>query len=128
MKAYDKILERSKEFTILQSATGIIGWDLETNMPPKGLIQRSEQLGLMRKLAHRMATDPELGKLIEAAGKNIDSLDATQQRNLFLTKRDYDAFTKVPEELVGQIAKQRTIAVETWKKAKAANDWKMFEP
>ncbi|TFH03970.1 MAG: hypothetical protein E4H14_15695, partial [Candidatus Thorarchaeota archaeon] len=33
-----------------------------------------------------------------------------------------------PEELVGQMAKQRTIAVETWKKAKAANDWKMFEP
>ena len=91
-------------------------------------MQRSEQLGLLRKLAHRMATDPELGKFIEKADKDSSSLSEEQQRNLYLTKRGYDAFTKVPEELVTQMAKQRTIALETWKKAKAANDWKMFEP
>ena len=128
MEAYDKILERSKELIILQSAAGIIGWDLETNMPPRGLMLRSEQLGLLRKLSHRMGTDPEVGKLIEAAEKDSGALTEAQQRNLFLTKRSYDALTKVPEELVGQMAKQRTIAVETWKKAKAANEWKMFEP
>ncbi len=128
MEAYDKILERSKELIILQSATGIIGWDLETNMPPRGLTLRSEQLGLLRKLAHRMATDTEIGKLIDAAEKDSGALSEAQQRNLYLTKRSYDAQTKVPEELVGEMAKQRTIALETWKKAKAANDWKMFEP
>jgi len=128
MEAYDKILEKSKELVILQSATGIIGWDLETNMPPRGLMLRSEQLGLLRKLAHRMGTDPEIGKLIDAAEKDSDALDEAQKRNLYLTKRGYDAQTKVPEELVGQMAKQRTIAIETWKKSKAANDWKMFEP
>ena len=128
MEAYDKILERSKELIILQSATGIIGWDLETNMPPRGLTLRSEQLGLLRKLAHRMATDTEIGNLIDAAEKDSGALSEAQQRNLYLTKRSYDAQTKVPEELVGEMAKQRTIALETWKKAKAANDWKMFEP
>ncbi|MHA1864580.1 MAG: carboxypeptidase M32, partial [Candidatus Thorarchaeota archaeon] len=55
-------------------------------------------------------------------------LDLAQKRNLYLTRRAYDAQNKIPEELVGKIAKQRAISVETWKKAKAANDWKMFEP
>ncbi|MGY5860238.1 MAG: carboxypeptidase M32, partial [Candidatus Thorarchaeota archaeon] len=72
--------------------------------------------------------DPEVGKMIELAEKDSDSLNEAQRRNLYLAKRGYDALTKVPEELVGKMAKQRTIALETWKKAKAANDWKMFEP
>ncbi|MHA1613289.1 MAG: carboxypeptidase M32 [Candidatus Thorarchaeota archaeon] len=128
MEAYEKILERSKEIILLGSAAGVVGWDLETYMPPKGIMLRSEQLAIMRKLNHRMATDPEVGKLIEAAEKDSDALDEAQQRNLYLTKRSYDALTKIPEELVGEMAKQRAISVQTWKKAKAANNWKMFEP
>ncbi len=128
MEAYEKILERSKEIILLGSAAGVVGWDLETYMPPKGIMLRSEQLAIMRKLNHRMATDPEVGKLIEAAEKDSDALDEAQQRNLYLTKRSYDALTKIPEELVGKMAKQRAISVQTWKKAKAANSWKMFEP
>ena len=128
MEAYKKLLERSKELVVLQTAAGIINWDLETNMPPRGLMQRGEQLGLLQKIVHRTRTDPEVGKLIAQCEKDSDSLDEIQKRNLYLTKREYDAQTKVPEELVGQMAKQRTIALEKWKKAKAANDWKMFEP
>lgn len=128
MKAYEQLLERSKELIILQSIYGIVNWDLETNMPPRGLLLRSEQLGLIQKMVHRMGTNPEVGKLIELAEKDSASLNEAQQRNLYLTKREYDAQTKVPEELVGQIARERTIALETWKKAKATNNWKLFEP
>ena len=128
MDAYHKLLEKAKEIILLQTATQLVGWDLETHMPPRGLILRSEQLGVLRKLAHRLATDKEMGQLIDEVEKDSVSLDEFQTRNLFLTKRDYDALTKVPEELVGQMAKQRAISVETWKKAKAANNWKMFEP
>ncbi len=128
MEAYNRLVEKTKDIILLQTATQLVGWDLETNMPPRGLMLRSEQLGVMRRLAHRLATDKEMGKQIEVAEKNSESLDEVQIRNLYLMKRDYDALTKVPEDLVGQLAKQRAISVETWKKAKSANDWKMFEP
>jgi len=128
MEAYNRLVEKTKDIILLQTATQLVGWDLETNMPPRGLMLRSEQLGVMRRLAHRLATDKEIGKQIEVAEKNSESLDEVQIRNLYLMKRDYDALTKVPEDLVGQLAKQRAISVETWKKAKSANDWKMFEP
>lgn len=128
MHAYEKLLEKGKEIILLQSSSGIIGWDLETYMPPRGLMLRSEQLGLLRQIAHRMTIDPEMGKLLYAAEKDADALTKVQKRNIYLARRIYDAATKVPEELVGRLAKQRAICVETWKKAKASNDWKMFEP
>lgn len=128
MEAYDKLLAKGKELTLLQSAASIVQWDLETYMPPRGLMLRSEQLGLLGQLGHRMLTDPEIGKLLEAAEKEMDSLNEVQKRNLYLARRGYDAQTKVPEELVGKLARQRAITVETWKKAKAENNWKLFEP
>ena len=128
MEAYEKLLAKGKEIILLQTAGGVLGWDLETNMPPRGLMLRSEQLGLIRQISHRMTVDPEMGKLIETIEKDADALNEAQRRNLYLARRSYDALTKVPEDLVGKLAKQRAISVETWKKAKAANDWKMFQP
>ena len=128
MESYEKLLAKGKDIVLLQSSSAIMGWDLETYMPPRGLMLRSEQLSLLRKVSHRMTTDPELGKLIDAVEKDMDALNEVQRRNLYLAKRAYDAETKVPEELVGQLAKQRAISVETWKKAKAANNWKLFQP
>ncbi|MFW9913880.1 MAG: carboxypeptidase M32, partial [Candidatus Thorarchaeota archaeon] len=70
---------------------------------------------------------PETGKLLEAAEKEKD-LNEVQRRNLFLVRREYDIDTKIPSELIGRLTKQQAIATDVWKKAKAAKNWKMFEP
>ncbi|MDI6847957.1 MAG: hypothetical protein QMD23_07535 [Candidatus Bathyarchaeia archaeon] len=43
-------------------------------------------------------------------------------------KKHYDEQTKLPEELVVEIAKQQAITVDTWKKAKATKNFSMFKP
>jgi carboxypeptidase Taq len=128
MTAYEELLEKYKELTLFSSAGGIIYWDMETYMPPGGIMLRSEQLGVLSKIGHRMFVNPEIGKLIDAAEKEIDSLDDAGKRNMYLLRKGYDEQTKLPEKLVGDSAKQTAISTETWKKAKAAKDWKMFEP
>jgi len=128
MQEYDRLLEIEKELKLLDSVSSIVSWDLETYMPPKGLMLRSEQLGLLRKVIHRMATSSEVGQLLEKNEKSTNSLNDEQNRNVHLFRRGYDAFTKIPEALVGQLAKQRAISVEIWKKAKATNNWKLFKP
>jgi carboxypeptidase Taq len=128
MEAYEKLLSKQKEIALLNSAQSIVGWDLETYMPPKGISLRSEQLGLLSSLIHRMATSPEYGALISELEKKKGELDPIKKRLLYLTRRQYDIQTKMPEELVAAMAKQNAISVETWKKAKAANDWSRFEP
>ena len=130
MKSYNGLMERAKDLLTLQSTSSIVYWDLETKMPPKGIQLRSQQLALLQKIGHRMLTDPEIGKLIDAirGHKDHDSLDQLQKRNVHLAKKEYDEATKLPEELVVETARQTAMAVDVWKKAKAAKDWEMFKP
>ncbi len=119
-------MANARELIILGSVGGNLGWDMETYLPPKGIMQRSEELGLMSQLGHRMLTATENKQLFSTVEK--ESLSYVQKRNVHLFRLDYDKATKVPEDLVAAIARQQAISVTTWKKAKAANDWKMFQP
>ncbi|MGQ9726586.1 MAG: carboxypeptidase M32 [Candidatus Bathycorpusculaceae bacterium] len=128
--SYEKLMEKVKDLLTLQSATAIIHWDMETMMPPKAINLRSQQLALLSRIEHRMSTDPEIGKLLEEVMRHseYEKLDAVQKRNVYLIKKQYDEQTKLPEELVAEIAKQRAITVDVWKKAKAAKNFSMFKP
>jgi carboxypeptidase Taq len=129
-KAYDELLAKSKELTILQSTTAIVNWDMETKMPPKALNLRSQQMALLELIGHKMLTDPQVGKTLEGIEKapGYTEFDIFQKRNVYLARKAYDEATKLPESLVFDTAKQQTIAVGVWKKAKAAKDYKMFKP
>jgi carboxypeptidase Taq len=61
---YQSLLEKAKQVVVLETAQGIIHWDMETMMPPMGIRLRSEQLGLLSKIAHKMTTDAEIGELL----------------------------------------------------------------
>ncbi|TEU08904.1 carboxypeptidase M32 [Candidatus Bathyarchaeota archaeon] len=127
---YSSLLERSKELRVLMSAGSILGWDMQTKMPPRGLELKSQQLALLQKIGHQMLTSPELGKTLDSIEKHKDyeSLTEVQKRNVHLARRAYDEATKLPERLVVELAKQRTIGRGVWRKAKATNDWKLFMP
>jgi carboxypeptidase Taq len=127
MTAYDELMAKIKEIALIGTSLGAIYWDLETYMPPAGIQLRSEQISVLSKIGHEKSTSPEIGKLLEAAEKEQD-LNEVQRRNLFLARREYDIDTKIPTELIGRLTKQQAIATDVWKKAKAAKDWKLFEP
>src|SRR5512136_491121 len=127
---YKKLMERNKELTILQSIESIMGWDMETMMPPKAINLRSQQLSLLSVIGHKMSTDPETGKLLQIVGRHPqrDKLTVLQKRNVYLIKKRYDEQTKLPEKLVAKTAKQEAIAIDVWKKAKKAKKFQMFRP
>ena len=127
---YRQLMERTKELTVLQSAGSILNWDMETKMPPKGVELKSEQMALLEKISHRLITDPENGRLLDAVEKHVDygSLEPVKRRNVHLARKAYREATALPEELVVEIERQRTIGIAAWKKAKAAKDWALFKP
>jgi carboxypeptidase Taq len=128
--AYRHLLERMRNLITLRTAAGLLRWDMRTMMPPAAISLRSEQLSLLERLAHRMATAPELGRVIDEVMKHpdFDSLGAVEKRNVELAKKTYDEATALPEELVAETAKQRAVTVSVWEKAKAAKDYKPFKP
>jgi len=124
------LLDRAKQLIVLDTAASVVNWDMETMMPPKGIKLRSEQLALLSQITHRMTTDPKIGELLETiqSHRDYESLSPLQKRNVYLIKKQYDEQTKLPEELVVETARQRAIAIDVWKKAKAAKNFAMFKP
>ncbi len=128
MDSYYRLMLRAKDIEVLDSALGIVDWDLDTYMPPAAIELRSEQLSLLNRLLHEMRSSPEVGELLTQVEKNKESLNEVQKRNVFLMRRKHDIATKIPSELVGELSKQKAIATDVWKKAKAISSWKLFEP
>jgi carboxypeptidase Taq len=127
--AYRELLSKTKDTTILATAGGIIHWDMETKMPPGAIEQRSEQLALMGRLQHKLATDPEIGKLVKNVQSNpqYQSLSQERKRNVYLIKKSYLEQTSLPEKLVSALAKQEAVSVNVWKKAKAQKNFNLFK-
>ena len=120
-KAYEELLEHAKEIFMLNNIQSILYWDFETYIPSKSVQQRSEQFAYLARKIHQKETSPRIGELIKQIKNDLDytTLNEIQQRNVYLIERNYNKEIKVPTELVAEIAKQSTMAVQAWKKAKA---------
>ena len=127
---YGKLMGLSRELITLGSAVSIIYWDMETMMPPKGVNLRSQQIGVLRQMMHRLSTKPEIGTLLSNIENHPDfeTMNELQKRNMYLIRKHYDEQTRLPETLVADMAKQEAIGVNVWKKAKAAKDFSLFKP
>lgn len=128
--AYKKLLNRIKDLIVLSSAQSVVHWDMETMMPPKAVEQRSQQLALLSRISHRMGTAPEIGKLLNEirTSPQYDTFSELEKRNVHLIKKGYDEQTALPEKLVSEIAMQQAVTVNTWKKAKKAQNFAVLKP
>ncbi len=127
---YKELLSKIKDVTVLGTAEGIVHWDMETMMPPGAVEQRSEQLALLSRIQHQLATDPEIGRLLSVmqSSPESQSLGQVEKRNLYLIDKSYREQTALPEKLVADLAKQEAVAVNVWKKAKAQKNFNLFKP
>ncbi len=125
-QSYANLMERSKDMFVLGTATSILHWDMETKMPPKGLGMRAEQLSALELLVHKKMTDPEIARLLDACESDLGTFDMVQKRNIHLMRKGYNESAKLPDALVAETAKHQTICNGSWKRAKAAKDFKMF--
>jgi carboxypeptidase Taq len=117
MESYNALLARLAEIGHINTSAAVLGWDQQCYMPPGGAHERAEQLAVLGKIAHEMHTSDETRRLLEAAERETDGLDAGSDEKLTLrvVRRDFDRSTKLPTELVTEIAKATTIGHEsTW--------------
>ena len=118
---------RLTELSDLSSAIRLLGWDQHVMMPPAGGAGRGRVMGTLEALVHSRLTDPAFGDLL-AEAENDDSLDPDQRAAVRLARRDYEKATKLPEELVRELAELSSTAFQAWAEARPANDFSIFEP
>jgi carboxypeptidase Taq len=129
MSVYRELLAKVRETDALRSSLRLLSWDQETYMPPKGAAARAEQNAQLARVVHQRETDPRLGELIAACEADNDvRSDVRAVANVREIRRDYDLRTKLPEELVAELAKTGSQAQQVWKEARQKSDFAMFRP
>ncbi len=127
MNSYEQLCELHRKASVLASVQALLGWDQETYMPAGGASARSEQAAEMASLVHQRRTSKKLGDLLSACEAAMPD-DACEARNIELMRRDYDRLTKLPDDLVSELARVGSKAQEAWKAARTADDFEGFRP
>lgn len=126
MTAWEALTQHVSDLQTLEGVMGLLGWDQQTGMPPKAAAGRGAQSALLSTLHHQRLTDPRVGEwLSELESGELSTVQAAAVRNL---RREYDRAVKIPEALVGRMARSQAAAFEAWIAAKGAGDFDAFAP
>ena len=125
-KTYETFVERLHELADLSHVQGLMSWDQETYMPPRGAAMRARALGTLAGLYHERLTAPELVALVADlkdaeltgdAAVNVREIDRQQSRSL-----------KLPKELVVELSQTESLGHEAWVEARKKSDFALFQP
>lgn len=129
---YEQLRAAQHEVATLGSIGGLLGWDQETYMPHAAAAHRANQQAMIATLVHEKRTSPKIAELLAAAEAQLTKGDlphaAAEHANLREMKRDYALATKLPTELVAELAKTTSLSQEAWKDARSKSDFSLFAP
>src|SRR5690349_16989175 len=111
MDNYKALIARLAELKHLETSLAVLSWDQQCYMPHGGAQERAEQMALLRRMQHEMFTAAETGRLLEAAESETSTQDAHSDERLTLRviRRKFDKATKLPPELVTDLARSTAI-------------------
>ncbi|GIW88378.1 MAG: thermostable carboxypeptidase 1 [Isosphaeraceae bacterium] len=129
-EAYEELVRRSRERSLLGSCAALLGWDEQTYMPCGGAEHRAAQLALLAGLTHERAIDPRIGELLAIVEGSplVADPESDAAANVREWRRDYDRATKLPKTLVEELAHATSLGQQVWVEARGAADFGRFQP
>lgn len=124
---YQHYHQHLKKVSDIGFATGVLQWDQETYMPPKGAALRAQQLATLAGLTHEHFTDEKFGKLLDELIKDT-SLSEKELKNVKQTHKDYYKQKKYSTEFVEEMSRTVSETFQAWHQAKTNNDFKSYAP
>lgn len=119
-QAWQRLLRIFGELIDIRQAIAQLSWDQRTYMPPRGGAARAEQLATLHRLAHERLARPEVGELLQAL-EEANPQDEVVAANLREARRAYDEVTRVPADLVSELARATALCSSAWEEAKRQN-------
>ena len=111
----------------LDSALGILRWDMATMMPTGAAGSRGEQLATLGTMSHELRTQPQVSDWLDAA--HDEALDDWQRANLREASRDYLHATALSSEFVAELTRATSRCETVWLHARPNNDFAtLIEP
>jgi carboxypeptidase Taq len=128
--AYDELVRRSQEESLLASCISLLGWDELTYMPRPGADHRGRQMALLAGLHHERATDPRVGELLDTVEGSalVSDPEGPPAVNVREWRRSHNRLTRLPRLLVEELARVATLAQQEWEEARHHADFGRFQP
>jgi len=127
--AYSALLERLREVHSLEKASELLEWDQQVCMPRGGGAARMDQYGALKGAAHERFAGDEVGRLIDAAAREVPAEgDSNEIALVRWARREWGRKRKLPADLVAELARQTSLAQEVWVEARTRKDFSVFLP
>ena len=125
---FQELARKAAVISDLGSASSLMSWDQETMMPPGAAGHRAEQMGTLARLAHEYYIDPALGDLLRELDQTFSErpYDDVERSVVRVMLREHTNRTRIPSDLVVEIAELSAKARETWKEARKKADFSIF--
>jgi carboxypeptidase Taq len=129
-ESYSELKQRLAEIKDLDSVAGLLGWDQQTMMPPRGAAARAGHIATVARLGHQRFTSDEIGRLLDSLAGYEANLppDSDEACLIRVTRRDWEKARRVPTELVAELAHAGARGYASWLEARAASDFAGFLP
>lgn len=128
--AFRELRERLTHFHSLNTAAGLLEWDMEVLMPRAAAEARALQFSAVTTAAHEVIVSDATGNLLEElapAAKAAPADDALAAAWLW-TEREYRRRRNQPSSFVEELAAHTSRAQEIWVEARAKKDYALFRP
>jgi carboxypeptidase Taq len=114
----------------LTMINSLLNWDMSTYMPAGGAPARARQRSLIARLQHEKATDPALGRLLDALQPYEESLpyDSDEASMIRVARRQYERLVLVPADFVARRTAHAAETYQAWTQARPANDFARLAP
>ena len=125
-----RLKTRLAQIIRLGQAASVLSWDQQTYMPTGGAASRAEQLATLSQFTHELFVSPEVGALLAQAEADTqgEGKDSDAVRLLRNVRRSYNQETKLPVDLVMELARHSSLAQEIWQQARKENNFAVFAP
>jgi carboxypeptidase Taq len=124
-KAWDVFRRFEQDVLQLGRVGGLLNWDEQVNMPPRGAGARGAAKATLSGVLHERICDERFGEAIAELGDDasLSELDAARVRE---ARRERDRAVRVPAALVRALALAESEGFEAWQVARAASDFSLF--
>ncbi|MBI1949665.1 MAG: carboxypeptidase M32 [Deltaproteobacteria bacterium] len=129
-QAYQQLMARVRDASVVQSISWLLSWDQETMMPAAGAPHRGKQLALLAGLVHERLTAAATAELLQQVETSawLKDAPAHARTNVAETRRVHDRLVRLPRALVEETARTIPVSQHAWAEARRANDFASFKP
>lgn len=126
-KAYERLLEKDREITLVGHIAAVLGYDFETVMSRKGGEERASQMSYLSSMVHDMATGREISEALEDLCGVSDASDE-QKALIDYWKKESEKERLVPARLVSDLSQASNACQNQWFESRKSGDFDALCP